>query len=732
MKKFLKITFINVTVLAIIALSLIVWYLSVTANTVFDESKLNFSSQSCVVYDKDGKEFKDSRKRTYVAGDNIPETVKNAFIAVEDKRFYTHGGIDLKGMLRATKNNIFSGKIVEGGSTISQQLVKNVFLSGEKTINRKFNEIKLTRELERRYGKDKILEMYLNSVYFGKGIYGVADASLAFFGKEIKSVSLGEAAVLAAVVKSPKKYNPVDNKQNANERKNVVLKLLKEQNYISDKEYKKEKNIAITANYTKDYVSKNVEIQEVKRNACEILGFDNESELNDYKIYTSLDRSVSEYVSSPETYKLDCDYTVIIADAETGKITGFKTSYGDIPRCPASTAKPWLIYSPCIDEGIVNEATKIFDEKTNFGGYSPSNYGDKYYGYTSVKNALSKSLNVPSVKLAETLGTDKIVKNAENFGVKITNTDLSVALGNIDGGITLCQLVSCYTPFANDGKYSEVSFIEKIVNPKGKTVYLNKKETKQIIKPSTAFIINDILCETVKSGTAKKLNDLPFPVYAKTGTNGNKEGNKDAYCIAYTTEHIVGVWLGNSDDKNMDNSVSGGTYPTMIAKDVLVNLYKNHKPEAFGMPDSVEYLYIDKNAYNDDNEILLRDSDGKDSIGFYFSSENKPEKKVTEAPVTPAVKDYKITYKNGKISISIITEEGVGFYLFDGSGKELLKSAESGKYVMKDVKQDTEYSFFVKPFMVSDGVEVCGEIIKLPSVKTDGGLEKIKNSPWWE
>ena len=182
----------------------------------------------------------------------------------------------------------------------------------------------------------------------------------------------------------------------------------------------------------------------------------------------------------------------------------------------------------------------------------------------------------------------------------------------------------------------------------------------------------------------------------------------------------------------MDNSISGGTYPTMIAKDVLVNLYKNHKPEAFGMPDSVDYLYIDKNAYNDDNEILLRDSDGKDSIGFYFSSENKPEKKVTETPVTPTVKDYKITYKNGKISISIRTDEGVGFYLFDSSGKELLKSAKSEKYVMKDVKRDTEYSFFVKPFAISDGVEVYGEIIKLPSVKTDGGLEKIKNSPWWE
>lgn len=732
MKKFLKLTFISLTIIAIIVLSLIVWYLSVTANTVFDESKLNFSAQSCIVYDRDGKEFKDSRKRTYVSDNDIPENVKNAFIAVEDKRFYTHGGIDVKGMLRATKNNIFSGKIVEGGSTISQQLVKNAFLSGEKTINRKFNEIKLTRELEKRYDKDEILEMYLNSVYFGKGVYGVADASLAFFGKDVKDISLGEAAVLAAVVKSPKKYNPVDNEKNANERKNVVLKLLKEQNYISGKEYEIEKNTLITANYKKDYVSKNVEIQEIKRKACEILGFDNESELNDYKIYTSLDRKVSEYVSSSETYGLDCDYTVIIADAKTSEITGFKTSYGDIARCPASTVKPWLVYSPCIDEGLVNEATKILDEKTNFGGYSPSNYGDKYYGYTSVKNALSKSLNVPSVKLAEVLGTDKVAKNAEKFGVKITNEDLSVALGNIDGGITLQQLVSCYTPFVNDGKYSEATFIDKIVNSKGKTVYLNKKNTKQIIKPSTAFIINDILSETVKSGTAKKLNDLPFPVYAKTGTNGNKEGNKDAYCVAYTSEHIIGVWLGNSDDKNMSNSVSGGTYPTMIVKDVLGNLYNARKPEAFKKPDSVEYLYIDKNSYNDDNEILLRDSDGKDSIGFYFSTDNKPNKNAVETPVTPVVKDYKIAYKNGKITVTIITNDNVGFYLYDGNGKELFKSAASGKYVMKKVKQDTEYSFFVKPFIITDGAEVCGETIKLPSVKTDGGLEKIKNSPWWE
>lgn len=721
--------FVAATVVAAVFLA----YYLVTADVELDEEKLASHTPACVIYADDGSLIEESIHSDYVEYDKIPDVTKKAFIAAEDKRFYKHHGIDLKGIIRAGVKNVFSGKLKEGGSTISQQLVKNAYLSGEKTLTRKFKEIKLARLLEKKYSKNEILEIYLNTIYFGKGIYGISGAAKRYLGKDVSELNAGESAILAGVIKSPRKYNPVDNYENSAKRKDLILKLMHEQNYLTDAEYNVSKNKDIIINFKTNYDTRNELTDSIKKSACLKLGFENETELNGYKIYTSISKPFLSYISTPSDYSLDCDYTIIVADALKKKIIAYDSSVGDLKRCPASAAKPWLIYAPALEEKLISEATKISDEKINYGGYSPSNADGKYHGYVSAKDALAKSYNVPSVKLADALGMDKIKKYAKDLNVEFENDDLSVGLGNLSGGITLSSLLSCYTPFVNDGKYYKPDSVDKIIDPKGKVVYTSRIDEKQVFSDSTAFIINDILKETVKNGTAKKLSSFPFAICAKTGTNGTKQGNVDAYCVAYTTEHIIAVRLGNADGKKMANTVSGGNYPTLIVKDILENLYKNHKPKDFAIPDSVEKIFIAKDEYDKNQKIAVTEKDDKNSVSFYFSRDNLPTEKYEPETISPIVKDCKISYNNEKITISVTTDDKCGFYIYDDKMNVVFKSEKSADHIISNLEANTEYVFYVQPYLISDdGEEIKGELKKLPTVKTDGKNKTIVDSPWWE
>ncbi len=711
----------------------IIWYFAVTSDTEFDETKLTTKTSACIIYDSDNKKIDEKSNFEYATLDKIPEITRKAFVAVEDKRFYYHNGLDYIGIARALVKNIFSGKLKQGGSTISQQLVKNSFLTGDKTIERKFKEIKLTKILEKRYSKDEILELYLNSVYFGKGIKGIGEAAKRYFQKETSKLNLEESALLAGIIKSPAKYNPVDNFDNSVNRKNLILKIMTDEKIISSEEYEKAKNTDIIINFKTNYDTHNELVNFIKNEAMDKLNFEKEEELNGYKIYSSFSDKQSSYVGSPKDYSLSCDYTAIVVDVEKGRITSFASSSGDLKRCPASTAKPWLVYAPAIEEKIITVATKIKDEKINFGGYTPSNPDGKFHGYVSAKEALSKSYNVPSVKLANSLGIEKIRNYAKKMNVELLNDDLSVSLGNLSGGISLTKLVSCYSPFVNDGNFCEYGIVDKIVNSKNKVVYERKDKTeKKVFSDSTAYLINDILKETVKNGTAKKLN-FPFEICAKTGTNGSKKGNTDAYCVAYTTKHIVAMWLGNANGELMANSVSGGNYPAAMVRDILSNLYADSSPEAFPIPDSVEIKYISKDEYEKDQKLLLCEKNDKSSVPFYFARDNEPTEKVQIKAIEPFIKDYKITCNKGEISISVTTDENVGFYVYDSDGKVLFKSEKSENYTFKNTFPETEYVFYIAPFTLDkNGHEVSGQKIKLPTVKTDGRNKTIVDSPWWE
>ena len=733
MKKLLKIIFYTFSVFAIIFISLTVWYFTVTKDVKFDEKKLTKNETGYIIYDGESKPIQLNAEKIYVANDEIPEFVKKAFIAVEDRRFYTHGGIDFRSLLRATRNNLISLSTKEGGSTISQQLIKNTFLSGEKTVNRKMKELKLTMELEKRYTKDEILEIYLNTVYFGEGAVGIGKASKAYFGSEVKDLTVSEGALLAGLIKSPNNYDPYKNYDYAISRRNTVLLKMREENYITELEYEKYKNEEISLNYESFYDNRNYSYNIIADNALSLLCLEKLEDLNGFKIYTELDRNLSESITTPYDYGIKCNYSIVVIDNESKFIVASDSDVGDIKRCPASSAKPWLVYAPAIEEKYITEATLIDDSPTTFGNYTPKNYGDRYYGYTSVKDCLAKSLNVPSVKIVNGLGLSTIKNYADKLGVSYENDDLSVALGNLSGGITLTQLAGAYLPFSNGGNYSKPSFITKIVNPKGKTVYSYIAEETKVFSEETAFIITDALSETVKSGTAKKLNALNFDIYAKTGTNGTENGNIDAYCVAYTKEYTVAVWLGNADFTPMDNNISGGSYPTAMCYDIFNKLYKNNLPEKFKIPKGIIKAKLDEDEYKN-QKLYLSQDDKSAGLYFYFIKGTEP-KTVKQRTITPNVISYKISYNKRKIKITVKTEERVFYKIYDEDMNEIFSSQESKNFFTFDIYDyNKTYQFYLMPYTVTDGETVDGEIIKLPAVKPTGkndNAEKIKDDEWW-
>lgn len=719
MKKLLTVVAFITALLLATFISCYFYYVAITSSVKFDESKLYGAAQSCVIYDGDGKRIEFGNYSEYVKNENIPENLKKSFIAIEDKRFYDHNGVDYRSMLRAFKNNVFSGKIKEGASTISQQLVKNAFLSGEKTMNRKLCEIKLARQLEKRYTKNEILEMYLNKIYFGNGAYGVASAAKTYFDKSAEELSLSECATLAAIVKAPTSYDPFLYADKCENRRNLVLKEAFSQGLIEKSEY--ESALRQDLKPKRNNVSReNALAAESINRAMQILHLSTFDDLNGFKIYTSVRQNALDCLNSAKEYSLKSNYACLITDNKSGKIIAYKSDTGALKRCPASSAKPWLVYAPALEEKIVTEATKILDEKTNFGGYSPSNYGDKYYGFVSVKDALCKSLNVPSVKIAESLGSEKIKSYAKKIGIEYSNDDLSVALGNLSGGITIFQLASAYSPFARGGDYSDYSLIDKIVSPKGKTVYEAKVNREKVFSKGTCDVINDILYETAKSGTAKKLNTLPFSVCAKTGTGGDKNGNADAYCVAYTPDYTVAVWLGNADGSIMPNDISGGTYPAAIARDALSALYKNYAPEKFPLSDEVVKVRIDKKSYDEKHVLLMGEEDEKTTKEFLFIKGTEPTEKY-QKEITPHIKDYKIAYTNGNILISVVADDGVCYTIYDDKHGVKLYGKGSKEFTITPTPS-TVYEFYL-------GISGTDEKIKLPSVKTDGG--KTIEGEWW-
>ncbi|MCL2234526.1 MAG: penicillin-binding protein [Firmicutes bacterium] len=573
-----------------------------------DSSKLETKQLNTVYLDSEGNEIFSPRSFRFVAFDEIPQNVKNAFIAIEDKRFYEHDGVDKTSVLRAIYQNARNNRYSQGGSTISQQLIKNTHLTGEKKLKRKLDEARLSISLERKYSKDEILEIYLNVLYFAPGVYGIGTASRVFFGKEASELTLSEGAILAGIINNPSRYNPYSRLENAIKRRDLVLNQMKIQNMISEHDYKnaKESDIEIkNIGQTKH----NHYLNYVRHNTAKILKInENDVAKRGVIVKTNLRNDIN--FKSIENLLPTCDtvFKAIIIDNSTSEIVGIfsnsKRNITNIKRQPGSTLKPILCYAPAIERKIALPITPIKDSPISFGSYKPRNYRGQYEGWTTVQESLSNSSNVVAARLIEMVGVSTAKRYAMASGVNFAPSDnsLTIALGGLRYGNTLTEIAGSYLPFANDGMFSSPCVIESIQTYDGKYLFRREKKETKVLSPATAFLMREMLFECAKTGTAKKLKDFD-EVGAKTGTVGTSVGNTDAYSIAFNKNFTIAVWLGG-DEWGDIRPVTGGGVASEIVKEILTSLVPISTGE-FVIPDTIVQKSIDMREHARNHKIVF-------------------------------------------------------------------------------------------------------------------------------
>lgn len=601
LKKFIKTIFIAFSIfISLLIVSAVSFYHINTKSVSLNTQKIESANENSLkIFDKDLKEINLINKAS-ISINKLNKYTKDAFISAEDKRFYSHKGIDYIRIGGAILSNLKTKSFSEGASTISQQLIKNTQLSSEKTINRKLKEIKLARVLEAKYTKNEILEMYLNNIYFGNGNYGIENASNYYFGKSSKDLTLAESALLAGTINAPSIYDIQNNTEKAKGRRDLILSLMHSQNKINETELNNALNEEIKLNLTKQS-NNNYMFNEIINEACSILKI-NENKLknSDIEIFTNYDTTLSNSINNviKTNYKnlSNLNTATFVIDNESGTIISVSgnTKTLQSKKQPGSTIKPILVYAPAIEEGIITPETKILDEKIDISGYSPENADRKYHGFVTAKVCLKNSYNVPAVKLLNEIGISTAQNFAKKMNIEFTENDnhLAIALGGFSEGTTLKQLADSYLTFANNGEFLPSKYITEIkIN--NKTKFKKNNARQNIMKSSTAEAINDMLIETSKSGTAKKLNSLNYEIASKTGTVGknNSSKNTDAYSISYTTEHTVLTYIGGNE---LNSNINGSSYPTMINKNIFELLYQNYKPKNFSKQK------LNYNNYNND------------------------------------------------------------------------------------------------------------------------------------
>ncbi len=736
MKKVSKIFLICFGFLLVSFFGVIVYFYASTASIKLDHSRLIDLQRTVTYYDKYGKEFAHEANGTNICEfSKIPTHTKNAFISIEDKRFYSHNGVDFRGLFRALLSNIKSGSFKEGASTISQQLIKNTHLSSNKTLNRKLAEVKLALELEKYYTKDEILEKYLNTIYFGDNCYGITNASKHYFNKSPESLSINESAVLAGLIKAPSNYSPFVNYDKCVKRKNVVLEQMKNQDFISSEEYERLVNEKIKLNYDDSACGYDY-LHVARKEFYKILNLPYLIDGN-IKIYTSLD-PIKQEILLKNLYgndNLNVDKSGVIID-KSGKIEAYYCNKPYAVRQMGSVAKPIMVYAPAIENNIVYSATLLNDEKTDFGGYQPKNFNDKYYGHVSVKDSLAKSLNVCAVKLLHYTGIEKSIEYVQKTDIPLTKEDnsLCLALGATQSGATLTQITSAYCVFNNGGYYTSPTCIDRVELDNGNVLYKNNTKSIKIFENSTVSIMNDMLENVVKNGTAKKMSFVNFPVYAKTGTVGFRNGNSDAYAISYTAESVLGVWYGAKENSLMKNEITGGSYPSVVAKEIWLDIYKNkNEPQPIEQVDVVN-ADIDKISYIENKEIILADDNcpNRYKISALFKKDILPNKKSTRF-TSPSISNAKISVNNKGIELRLCMAEYVDARIYRmNNGKKTLiydtKNKNKTEFLDIRVVPFETYQYYVVPYCEVDGKVNLGKEVELKKIKYIN--EHYDN--WWK
>ncbi len=727
MKKGLKIAFIITCAIFGLIFFLLLAFCVMVSGVKLDKDKFINFSNSVVFYYDDGQQIDElSNGNSVTELSNMPNHLKNAFISVEDKRFYEHNGIDYKGLVRALFNNIKTFSFKEGASTISQQLIKNTHLSNEKTIKRKLAEIKLALELEKTFTKDTILEKYLNTIYFGGGCYGITSASAYYFNKSPSELDVNESATLASIIKAPSIYSPFINYDKCMLRKDSVLSLMLTQKLISNKEYSKfyKKNVTLASENSNfkgyDYVAMaQMQLNEIIKNSP--------YSSSCLKVYTYCNKdNQANIVNNLKDAKLNSNFASILM-GKNGKILAHFSTCGNVKRQLGSVLKPLVSYAPAIENNLVHSATKLLDEKSDFNGYSPKNFGDKYQGEISVKDSLCSSSNVCAVKLLNYVGVEKAKSYLTKLNIPLSKNDnsLSLALGSVENGVSLSEITSAYSVFNDSGYYSKPSYIEKIVDENGSVIYKDIPKKTQVFSDDTITILNDILESTVKNGTARKLNNANSKLYAKTGTVGSSSGNTDAYAISYNNDLILGTWVGNKSNTLLDNSITGGGISARISRTIWDNIYKEKiNSGQIPLSNSVSEIYIDKIAYDKNGQIILADKIAplNTKTKILVKNNNIP-KLVSSRYSSPEIKMPQISVNNNQIYILLCLPQYYDALIYrEENGRKMLvydtKNKNKEYFIDNKIKSDIVYSYSVIPYYNDNGKCYYGKEITLKKIKS--------------
>ena len=562
-----------------------------------------------------------TEKRQPVALEVIPRYLKDALISVEDRKFYSHSGIDLKGILRAIVKDILAGAYVEGASTITQQLAKTLFLTPRKHLMRKLQEAILAFQLERRYTKDEILELYLNQVYFGSGAYGVASAARVFFGKSVKDLSLPECALIVGMLKAPSRYTPLVNPDLALDRRNTVLYLMFTAGAIDKTTYQQAKKKPLMlarssenrpkddqVGYFIDYIKKELE-EVVGANLLYKGGLTIHTTLS-YTLQQAANEAVQKGLSAIKTRmnksnipSKELQGALIALDIQTGGIMAMiggrdyhKTPFNrtvDALRQPGSAFKP-ILYAYAIEKGFTQSAT-LLDAPVLYKGakdgqdWRPENFSKSYKGEITLRRALAYSENIPAVRLIEQLGPTGVARFAQKLGIRTPlDPNLTLALGT--SGVTLLDIASVYSVFANQGKRIRPYGILEVLDNKGRRLWQIKPVKNIVISRNCAAIVTDMLKAVIKEGTGQAAKQLGYPLGGKTGTT---DTYRDAQFIGFSPSITVGVWVGNDNYTPLGPMETGAKAALPIWIDFMEKALPNSPQRTFDHPDDVICLPID-------------------------------------------------------------------------------------------------------------------------------------------
>lgn len=645
-RKIVLVAWTGGSVLVLLALFTTVYF----ANTLGSKERImNRNKTGVTLLDQNDKvfyTFYNAHSNTYIPLNNIAEPVKKAVIASEDKDFYHHAGFSLRGIGNAVWQNLRPGGLNNGGSTITQQLVKTALLSEERSYIRKYQELILSIEIERRYSKDEILEMYLNSVHFGEGTFGIEDASQLYFGKPASQLSTAEASLLVGLLPAPAIYSPISGDANkAKVRQQYVLGRMQEDGYINESD----EQAALATPLS--YVNKRDEVElgaphfalMVKEELEKKYGVERIAR-SGYTVKTTLNldwQARAESAVANQVNRLSrsgvSNGGAVLIDPKTGGVRALvgskdwnneifgKLNIATATRQPGSSFKPF-VYATGIENKDFSAATILHDKATDFGGYSPKNYDLRYRGDVTVRRSLANSLNVTAVEALQKAGINDTIKMAEKLGLTTLEEDnnygLSMALGTAPAKLT--EMTNAYATFANQGNHNEITTIVTITNKNKQVIHTYKPKNKRAISPQTSYIISSILSDNTARrelfGSSLNLSGGRTAA-VKTGTT---EDYRDAWTIGYTPSLAAGVWIGNNDNSPMSR-VAGSSGAAPIWRTLMQQTLSGTPAEQFSTPSGLSTRSICR------HNGALAETNGSNTMTEYFIPGTLPTARCNEA-----------------------------------------------------------------------------------------------------